>query len=232
MPRIRSIKPDLWTDDKLTACSLPARLLFIGMLNFADDYGNLDRSAKQIKARVFPVDDIDCEPLIVQLLTHGLLIEYSVSDQKYLHIKGFSKHQVINRPSKPQVPIYEDSLRTHGVLTEPSLSTHDGRERKGKKDTHSMSTHGVLTELPKGNGKREIPEGWSPSDSTLAWCQREFGLVPEAVQMYRVAFTDICKARAYRYKDFDAAFRNCVSQDWPKLRTSGRLPTARLRPAI
>jgi hypothetical protein len=96
--RIRTIKPDFWTDDTITECSLSARLLFIGIWNFADDAGNLDRSAKQIKARVFPVDSIDCEPLIQELITHGLLIEYSVSDKKYLHIQGFAKHQVINRP--------------------------------------------------------------------------------------------------------------------------------------
>jgi hypothetical protein len=129
--RIRSIKPEFWTDDSITECSLSARLLFIGIWNFADDAGNLDRSAKQIKARVFPLDNIDCEPLIRELITHGLLIEYSVSDRKYLHIPGFAVHQVINRPSAPLVPGYEDSLRTPVTLTESSVSTHSGEEGKG-----------------------------------------------------------------------------------------------------
>jgi hypothetical protein len=130
--RIRTIKPDFWTDESVTECSLSARLLFIGIWNFADDAGNLDRSAKQLKARVFPVDNVDCEPLIAELITHGLLTEYSVNDKKYLHIPGFAKHQVINRPSSPVVPEYEDSLKTHVTLTEDSVSTHAGREGKGK----------------------------------------------------------------------------------------------------
>jgi len=117
MARIRTIKPDFWTDEKLTECSLSARLLFIGTWNFADDEGNLDRSSKQIKARVFPIDNIDCEPLIQELLTQGLLTEYSVDGKIFLHIQGFKKHQLINRPSKPTCPPFEDSLRTHGVLT-------------------------------------------------------------------------------------------------------------------
>jgi hypothetical protein len=132
MARIRTIKPEFWSDDTVTECSLSARLLFIGMWNFADDAGNLDRSHKQIKTRVFPIDNINCEPLIQELLTQGLIVEYSVEGQKYLHIPGFAKHQLINRPSKPVVPPFQESLRTQGTLTEPSMSTHDGGEGKGR----------------------------------------------------------------------------------------------------
>ena len=152
MPRIRTIKPEFWTDDTVTECSLSARLLFIGMWNFADDAGNLDRSARQIKARVFPVDNIDCEPLIRELLTHGLLTEYSVNEKKYLHIPGFTEHQIINRPSKPSVPEYDDSLRTHGVLTEPSVTTHAGR--KEGKERKEGAADAVLLEGVN-------PEAWN-----------------------------------------------------------------------
>lgn len=132
MARIRTIKPDFWTDDKLTECSLSARLLFIGTWNFADDAGNLDRSPKQIKARVFPVDNIDCEPLLRELITQGLLTEYSVDGKKYLHVQGFAKHQVINRPSAPTCPEYDESLKDQATIIEGSLSPHAGREGKGR----------------------------------------------------------------------------------------------------
>ncbi len=128
MARIRTIKPDFWTDESLTECSLSARLMFIGMWNFADDSGNIQRSAKQLKMKIFPADAIDCEPLVQELMTHGLLMEYSVSGEKFLNIKGFLKHQLINRPSKSNIPpvqLHEDSMSAHGVLT-------DGREGKGR----------------------------------------------------------------------------------------------------
>lgn len=131
MARIRTIKPEFWTDEKITECSVSARLLFIGMWNFADDAGNLERSAKQIKARVFPIDNIDCEPLIRELIEHGLLIEYSVSEKIFLHIPKFTKHQIINRPSKPVCPDYDEALITHGTLTEYSLQEGKGKEGKG-----------------------------------------------------------------------------------------------------
>lgn len=158
MARIRTVKPEFWTDEKVVECSIPARLLFIGLFNFADDKGCMERSPRRIKMQVFPADTIDCEPLIMELITHGLLTEYSVNDSQYLQIKGFCKHQKINRPSKSNIPepieitesmpeytgnsvnvdINEnkDSLNTHGLFSEYSVNTHgvltDGKEVEGK----------------------------------------------------------------------------------------------------
>ena len=128
MARIRTIKPELWTDERLTECSLSARLLFIGMLNFADDNGNQAYSAKRLKMQVFPADSLDTQPLLDELLTHGVIMEYSVNGEKFLHIKGFLKHQVINRPSPTRIPkptFREDSVSAPGAFTV-------GREGKGK----------------------------------------------------------------------------------------------------
>jgi hypothetical protein len=148
MARIRTIKPDFWSDEKLTECSMSARLFFIGLWNFADDNGNLARSAKKLKMQIFPADAVDCEPLVQELLGIGVLVEYDINGDKFLHIKGFKKHQVINRPSKSQIPqapfidesipSNEDSLNTHGVLT-------DGREKEGKgKEKEEPSNTDVL----------------------------------------------------------------------------------------
>lgn len=151
MSRIRTIKPDLWTHGAFTECSLNARLLYIGSLNFCDDYGNLDRSANQLKARVFPCDNLDCEALIRDLLIHGRFIEYSVNGQKYLHIHKFADHQVVNRPGKPQFPAFDDSLRTHGTLTEDSVSVH------GAINEDSGRTHGGMEGM-EGRSRRKTPK--------------------------------------------------------------------------
>lgn len=128
MARIRTIKPEFWTDERLTECSLSARLLFIGMLNFADDNGNQAYSAKRLKMQIFPADAIDTQPLLDDLISHGVVIAYSVDGENYLHIKGFAKHQVINRPSATKIPmpkLTEDSVSGHGEIT-------DGEEGKGR----------------------------------------------------------------------------------------------------
>ena len=75
----------------------------------------------------------------------------------------------------------------------------------------------------RGAGKTAIPENWQVGETSIEYCKREFGLVPEAIERYRVAFVDACKAKDYRYKDFDSAFRNCVRQDWPQYRKGAKV---------
>lgn len=131
MARIRTIKPDFWTDEKIVELDFAARLFFVGSWNFADDNGNLQRSAKKLKMQIFPADAIDCEPVIQSLLTHGLLSEYEVNGEKFLHINGFRKHQVINRPSKTGLPTPE-SATTPVTLTDGSVTEGKGMEEEGK----------------------------------------------------------------------------------------------------
>lgn len=148
MARIRTIKPDFWTDEKLTECSLSARLLFIGTWNFADDEGNLQASAKKLKMQIFPADNIDCQPLLDELIAHGVLIEYSVNNEKFLHIKGFKKHQVVNRPTPSKIP--------QPLLSESSRMEWKGKEGNGKEDTYSHQQAGNDADIPDDSDK---PDG-------------------------------------------------------------------------
>src|SRR6266404_65206 len=167
MARIRTVKPEFWTDSVLTECSRDARLLFIGAWNFADDKGGLDRSAKQLKGQVFPHEELDVEPLIQELQRVGSLVEYEVDGKKYLHIKNFEKHQVINRPSPPRVPLYDSSLRTHTILPE-----------------HSVSHHGPLTAGLEGNGREgNGREELRPSD--VVEQKRSTGPVQEVFEHWK-----------------------------------------------
>ena len=179
MARIRTIKPDFWTDEKLTECSMSARLFFVGTWNFADDNGNLVRSAKKLKMQIFPADMLDCEPLIQELLEIGVIVEYVVGADKYLHIKGFKKHQVINRPSKSSIPqpafieqfegIDADSLMTHGELMDGREGK--GREEEGKGDSVPNGTGGKppsdQIEKPKTPEQMTKDELWAASVSLL-----------------------------------------------------------------
>jgi hypothetical protein len=201
MARIRTIKPDFWTDEKLTECSLSARLLFIGTWNFSDDNGNLDRSSKQIKARVFPLDNLDCEPLILELLEKELLVEYEYEDRLYLHIQGFNKHQLINRPSKPQCPLYDDSLRTHGVLI-----TEGRKERKGVEGKETL-----------------IPDDFSVSERVIEWANKNkyYNL-----EKHLDSFVLKAKSKGYKYVDWDSAFMNAIRGNWAGIQNNNpRMPS-------
>jgi hypothetical protein len=133
--RIRTIKPDFWTDEIIGELSITSRLLFIALWNVADDQGNLMCSLKQLKIQTFPYDDIDITFYLHELIKHQLIIPYVVDNKSFFHIKNFLKHQKINRPSPAIYPIFSEySVNNHILFNDNSLGKEGskGKERKGK----------------------------------------------------------------------------------------------------
>ncbi len=97
MARIRTIKPDFWVDEKVVEVSAFARLLFIGLWNFADDVGRMEYRPNKIKMQIFPADSLDISELIGELRGESLVNVYVVEGKEYLGINGFSKHQKIDK---------------------------------------------------------------------------------------------------------------------------------------
>jgi hypothetical protein len=83
------------------------------------------------------------ESWILELIAQGLLLEYSWNGDNYLHIKGFAKHQRIDKPSKPRCPEFDESLLTPRVLQEDSGSAPAQvklREEKLKEGNQNQSS--------------------------------------------------------------------------------------------
>lgn len=174
MPRQRMIKPEFWFDERVNACSIPARLLFIATWNFADDEGNLARSSKQLKAQTFPYDVVDCEPWVKELIAQGLLMEYEADARQYLHIPNFKRHQIINRPSKPLCPAptvtcsepasnvrQPNAVRQHPYAsTSLSARAEVNKEKRKKKESPAkrarISHDAVFSEVQN----RQLVEDW------------------------------------------------------------------------
>lgn len=147
MSRIRSIKPDFWTSEQVMECSPMARLAFIGMWNFCDDYGVHPGSTKTLKAQVFPSDDLSAHQisgLISELISQGLLREFQAQGKIWWLVTGWH-HQKIDRPSKSKYPSptetcdetpppngNESSTNTRRMLDESSTNARDGGEGKGR----------------------------------------------------------------------------------------------------
>lgn len=104
MARIRTIKPEFWTSEKVVELSIEARLLFIGMWNFADDHGNMSASSKRMKMQIFPADNVDIDSCLLEILSMGFISYYEIDSEKYLHINGFTKHQKVNSSVAHKVP--------------------------------------------------------------------------------------------------------------------------------
>lgn len=99
----RIIKPEFWQSNTLRKCSFEARLLFIGLWNFCDDYGVCLNSNRKILGDVFPFEDKISEQDIndwkEELIKHKLIIPVEIESNKYLIVRSWFEHQKIQRPS-------------------------------------------------------------------------------------------------------------------------------------
>lgn len=114
MARIRSIKPEFWVDEKVTELSAFARLLFIGLWNFADDEGRMVYSPRKIKNQIFPADALDILLLFAELERQCLIVLYEAEGQQLLQIPNFAEHQKLDKrtPSRlPAPPVPAESPR-------------------------------------------------------------------------------------------------------------------------
>ena len=136
MARIRTIKPKFWDDLKIGKLSRDARLLYIGMWNFADDCGVVIGSAIWLKSKVFPYDQLQMqqfEKWIKELEINGFIYLFSYMDEEFIYLPTFSRHQVINKPNFEDLNIPKTVLDkllkesgnqsriNHGIITEQSV---------------------------------------------------------------------------------------------------------------
>lgn len=119
--RIRSIKPEMWHDEKIGALSRDARLLFIGLITMADDEGRLRALPAVILGHCFPYDRDAAKRLgtwMDELACQGLIQGYSDHGASYVAITNWSRHQRVNRPSPSLIP----APHAHDALTERSVN--------------------------------------------------------------------------------------------------------------
>jgi hypothetical protein len=100
MARIRTIKPEFWTDEKLGPMSPVTRLVFLGLISMADDMGRVVHNVKMVDAFVFPWTDDTCADAIETLCEAGRLRSgLTASGQRVLEIAHWKKHQKIDKPN-------------------------------------------------------------------------------------------------------------------------------------
>lgn len=160
MARIRTIKPEFWTSGQILECSRNARLLFIGLWNFCDDHGRHKFVPRQIKAEVYPGDDLsedDILGMLHELSKNGLIRTYVVENSEYLQVTGWH-HQRIDKPQKQKFP--EPSENTPGTL--PPRARGLGKEGKGKDSKGEELKHmsDLQSDVHVKNSKNEFSESF------------------------------------------------------------------------
>lgn len=161
MARIRTVKPEFWTDEKVVELTPFARLLFIGLWNFCDDHGRMVYSPKRIKMQIFPADNLDVSALLGELRRASMILVYTESrlitpnsteesagesvnsEILYLQVVNFDKHQKVDKRSQSKLPappnIDGTPAESPRALEENSLG-REGKGREGIKEGKEYSS--------------------------------------------------------------------------------------------
>ncbi|UKA69558.1 hypothetical protein [Arthrobacter sp. FW306-06-A] len=210
MARIRNIKPDFWTDEKLVELETWERLLFIGLWNFADDEGYMPYSPKRIKMQIFPGDSLEVSRGIQSLISIGAVELFDSEFGQVLHVAKWSKHQKVSNPSKskystvelaptdgkprkqavPAQESLEDSL--NGTEDSGNLRKEREREREVKKNLSSKPDEfdQWYSRYPKKEAKEAARKAFAKARKTV-----DLPALLEGVDRYVAATKD--KDRQY-----------------------------------
>jgi len=140
MPRIRTLKPEFWTDGVIITLPYETRLFYIGMWNHACDRGHVPDDPFGLKLKILPADPVDGGELIQQLVDAGRVTRMVLPDERpFLVIPRFTDHQRVDTRWVSRCPVcaHLDSpelTQTH-VSSRGLTRTHtnsEGREGKGR----------------------------------------------------------------------------------------------------
>ena len=137
MAKIRTIKPEFHSSEQVVSCTIPARLLFIGLWNFCDDGGVHPYAPLRLKMQIYPNDTIDIQPLLDELFGAGLIGYFESAGKEYIRVLG-RQHQKIDKPSF-RYPQEFDKVRTISAETGRQYPPEGkGRERDGEKEAEEI----------------------------------------------------------------------------------------------
>ncbi len=115
--RRRMLNPDFFTDPDMVAnFDFGGRLLYQGLWCLAEDSGCFEPNPLLLKMKIFPGDDVplgEIQKHIDRLVELEKIVLYEVDGKEYAWLKNFHKHQKLERPSPPTIPL-PDWLVFHG----------------------------------------------------------------------------------------------------------------------
>lgn len=145
MAKMRGFKPEIWTDDKFVHLTPLARLLFMGMWNYACDNGHLDDKPVQLKMRILPADDCDVAQLVEEIVQQGM----ATRKKGVLTIPNLPVHQRLDKryftTCEHCVPDGGTSGTPRGHVESPACPHDEGRKEGEEGDRPSRERDAVST---------------------------------------------------------------------------------------
>lgn len=178
MPRIRTIKPEMFESERLGRCSPLARLTFVGLIALADDEGRGRGSLEWLKGRLHPYDVRSQRNLYKatnELAVARLAIFYTVDSRVFYYLPGWPDNQKISHPCKSKFPAppegepslfaappedsgeFPETLRDSPEKFREDLGSRIRDLGSGIKEGPRAVPARALTKVPEGNGNGKGP---------------------------------------------------------------------------
>lgn len=145
--RIRSVKPELWADERVGSLSRDARLLFVGLMTMADDEGRLRALPAVILGHVFPYDADATRKLsgwLDEIVRSGSLLAYEHDGKPYLAFRHWRRHQRINRAVPSTLPDPPDpEVVADNAVPDDARRAHEARRAQSRRSHESVSDMSV-----------------------------------------------------------------------------------------
>ncbi|MDB5716494.1 MAG: hypothetical protein JWO15_3891 [Sphingomonadales bacterium] len=166
--RIRSIKPEFWRSEDITALDWETRLLFIGLWSYVDDNGVGRDVEKLILADLFPLEENPRETLatvsrgLLALSERGLIVRYYVNGKPFLEITGWASHQRIDKPNKARYePVTCGNAVIRDTLATPSRDSSEtlapGTGEQGNRGTEEQGAREQTLLRDKSRDGDDLP---------------------------------------------------------------------------
>lgn len=177
MARIRSIHPGLFTDAEFVSVSPLARLLAIGILTEADDFGAFKWEPITLKMRLLGADNTDVVALLGELEAANIICQYEHEGRYYGLVRNFCQYQ---RPKKPKsVHFIPPEFGTYIALSRRSseLDEDDAPPvpKKTEKSPQMEEEGGRRESSLRDSQKRgaRLTADWRPSEALIEWVHGE-----------------------------------------------------------
>lgn len=224
--RIRSLKPELIEDEKVSPLSDAAFRLFVSLITLADDHGNVRADVRWLQGQVWwaHASPPNVLAVLAELAKASLIEPYGVRGGTYVHLRGWDKHQRIDNAGKNKVPLPNDSdalrIDIESIMDwkpSPKFSANDresggqstefaagsGEERKGEEGIVDAAAKPPPATPSDSKRKRRLPDDWQPREEERQ-SARDKGLDCDAEAEH---FRDYHQAKGEPHLDWDACFR-------------------------
>lgn len=232
MARIRSIKPQWLSDEKIGQLTDSERVLTIGLMIMADDHGRGKANPALVRSTVWPYGDPPeglgkITERLQRLSDIGFIRLYESKGQHYYEICKWAKHQRISHPGKPIEPPPPETLRnppeTLRKIPE-TLGTDKERERERERE---RVKHGVSAPAP-APARNLISTPSQPTPATVWQIWEEVAGRPCGDMSYHLQHLRSILDSCYRADgDTETVIRRAVESIWSAARRRGKTPEPR-----